>query len=214
MPTIAYKNKAGERVPSQSTIKSQIGWSTRPLLYWANAQGLEGRTLKEAQDTATVSGTIAHHLIECFIRDTEPDLSSYSEEDIEKGRSAFSNFEHWWFRVDVDPVYVEPNLVSEEWQFGGTPDLVCYVSGEFSIVDWKSGKWYEDGFLQLAAYRQLVEENCPFSVKAFHILRIPRNEDPPSFKHLYFQGLPFGSWEAFECALKLHKLQKILKEKL
>ena len=68
MPTIAYKNKAGDRVPSQSTIKSQIGWSTRPLMYWANQQGLEGKSLKEAQDTATVSGTIAHLLIESFIK--------------------------------------------------------------------------------------------------------------------------------------------------
>jgi len=69
MPTIPYKLKDGRRIQGITTLKSQqIAWGKDGLLYWANDQGLNGITLEEARNTATVPGTLAHYLIECYLR--------------------------------------------------------------------------------------------------------------------------------------------------
>ena len=217
MPTIPYKNKAGQRLQGATTIKSQnIGWGKGGLLYWANQQGRDGKTLNEARDTATISGTIAHHLVECSLLGTNPDLHEYKKEDIHKARIAYWNYQTWCTQFSFEPIAVEPNLVSEKWQYGGTPDVIGKVLGELCVIDWKTGKTYEDLFLQLAAYKVLWEENNPTMpiIGGFHVLRMPKNEDVPSFHHSHWKVLPVDAWGAFEMALNLAKIQKQLKQLL
>ena len=216
MPSVNYRLKDGSPVKGATTIiKQNIGWGGTPLQFWSNKVGREGKTLQEAWDTATIPGTIAHYLIECHLKEQEPDLSQYDPEDIKKGEQAFNNFLQWQKNWDMIPLHVEPNLVSERYKYGGTPDLLALIRGKVALPDWKTGKTYEILFCQLAAYAQLVVENdlCG-EVKEFHCLRIPKNEDIPSFHHSYWERLPKEAWESFECALKLSRNEKKLKELL
>lgn len=214
MPRIIYKNAKGELLKGATTVAKQVGWGSGGLMFWANKQGLEGRTLQESYDTATVPGTIAHYLIECFLKDEIPImLSEWKEEDCKKASAAFANFLKWAEQFKFKPLHVEPNLISEKYQYGGTPDVVAEVLGESAIVDWKTGKTYESTFLQLAAYGQLVRENYPDLTLdgGFHLLRIPKSEKVPSFHHSHWGALPAEAWETFEMCLRLGKTEKILK---
>lgn len=218
MPTIPYKNKDGKRLKGATTIKGQnVGWGKNPLMWWANNQGLQGKTLQESYDTATIPGTIAHYLVECHLKEDKPDLSQYEKDDIRKAMSAYNNFLEWTKQFKFRPLAVEPNLISELYQFGGTPDVFGFVMDKLCLIDWKTGKIYEDIFLQLAAYEQLWLENRrkfldgPVGIEGFHVLRMPRHEETPSFHHSYWEFLPLEAWEAFECALKLSRYEKVLK---
>ena len=217
MPTIPYKSSKG-KVPSQSAIKSQIGWGSGGLSYWHWKQGSEGVAWGDIYKTATVPGTIAHLMIEHYLHKTEPDLQPYTIEDIEKAYTAFQGFDSWMSMWQVEPIYIEPNLVSEIYQFGGTPDLVCKVDGvggmKTALVDYKTGKTYESIFVQLEAYRRLVEENYGITIEDYHVLRIPKNEDTVSFHHSRWDKLPEAAGIAFDAALALYKAEKELKKYL
>jgi hypothetical protein len=69
MPTISYRLQDGTRVKGCTTIKGQnVGWGKDPLMYWANKMGREGKTMNEARNTATRPGTLAHLLIEYYLK--------------------------------------------------------------------------------------------------------------------------------------------------
>ena len=215
MPTIAYQNTEGKRLQGITTLKSQqVGWGKQQLIAWANRIGREeGKTLNEARDTATIPGTIAHFLIECHLKEEQPNLSEYKAEDIKKALVAFENFKIWCKQFKFKPVAIEPNLVSERYQLGGTPDVVGEVLEELAIIDWKTGKIYEDLFLQLGFYKEDWEENHPDMpiTGGFHVLRIPKNEDVPSFHHSHWRTLPQEAFEAVRYALGLKQCQEVLK---
>jgi len=216
MPTIPYKNKDGKRVKGVTTINNNVGWGKGGLMYWANQVGLEGKTLDEARDTATISGTIAHYLIECFLLKQKPDLTTYKKVDIDKGHIAFDNFKIWTKQFEFKPIAVEPHLVSEKYQYGLTPDVIAEVLGELALVDWKTGKTYASLFLQLAGYGQGWEENYPDKLLkgGYHVLRIPKDADIPSFHHSHWKVLPPEAWNSFADALDLSKNEKILSKLL
>jgi hypothetical protein len=214
MPTVAYKNKAKARIPSQSAIKSQIGWGSGPLSYWHWKQGHEGVEWKDIYKAATTPGTIAHLMIECHLKGIEPDLKEFTVEHLEQAYTAFEGFLSWQKQWEVVPLYIEPNLVSEIYQFGGTPDLLCTVKKKPALADWKTGKVYEVIFVQLEAYRRLIKENYGIDVEEYHVLRIPKNEDVVSFHHHRWDKLPESASIAFDSALALHKCEKELKKYL
>ena len=217
MPTIKYKLADGTPIKGATTVSGQnIAWGKGGLMYWANKQGLEGNSLNDARDTATVPGTIAHYLIECWLKEEEAKYEiTWSEKDIKAGKSAFDNFLRWTEQFQMEPIYIEPNLVSARYKYGGTPDVIARVMDRIALVDWKSGKFYESGFCQLAAYTQLVQENYDLEIEEYHILRIPRDRKRPSFHHNFWEApLPDEAWGSFERALYLSEAQKVLKQLL
>lgn len=216
MPTIPYKNSKGERLQGITTLKSQqLGWGKQPLMIWANKQGLAGKSLNEARDTATIPGTIAHYLIECRLKRIKPDLTQYAKEDIDKAQIAYNNFKTWWEDNAVIPVAIEPHLVSELWGFGGTPDLVANTRNGLCIIDWKTGKIYEDIFIQLRGYEIAWVENKPeMIIEGFHVLRIPKDEEVPSFHHSFWEKMPNEATDAINHCLGLRYCQERLKQLL
>jgi hypothetical protein len=214
LPTINYKNAAGKKIPSQSSIKSQIGWGSGGLSYWHWKQGSEGVVWADIYKTATVPGTIAHLMIEHFLHGTEPDLGPYTVEDIEKAYTAFQGFDSWMKQWKVESVHIEPNLISEEYQFGGTPDLICKIQGKWALADWKTGRVYESLFVQMEAYRRLIHENYGIILDEYHCLRIPKNEDVVTFHHHRWDKLPEAAGIAFDSALALYRAEKELKKYL
>lgn len=211
MPTIPYKID-DERVQGATTIISQnVGWGKNGLSWWHWEQGRKGIEWKNIYKTATVPGTIAHYLIECWLKKKQAKYDpAWSEEDIAKGKTAFDNFLRWSEQFKMAPLEVEPNWVSRAYRFGGTPDLIARVIDRTCLIDWKTGRTYESLFLQLAAYSILAREHGYF-LEGYHCLRIPKNEDVPGFHHSYWEVLPDAAESAFHNALALSKHEKVLK---
>ena len=71
MPTFAYTNADGDRVPGVTTvIGSNLGWSKNGLMWWANKHGRAGRDMKGAYDEANAAGAIGtcvHDRIEAYV---------------------------------------------------------------------------------------------------------------------------------------------------
>jgi hypothetical protein len=66
VPPVIYKDHRGNRLPSVTTIIGRFKESGG-LLYWANQQGLEGKTLDQARAEVTTPGTLAHKAVEDHI---------------------------------------------------------------------------------------------------------------------------------------------------
>jgi hypothetical protein len=214
MGRVKYTNKDNKALQGITTLKSQqLGWGKQPLMIWANKQGLEGKTLNEARDTTTIPGTIAHLLIESHLKQFPTDVNGYPKSALHDGTVAYHNFLQWSEQFKFKPIAVEPHLVSEKYQLGGTPDVIAEVMGKLCVVDWKTGRTYEDLFLQLAFYKIVWEENNPDLpiTGGFHVLRIPKNEDIPSFHHSHWANLPKEAEMAINAALILRVCEKVLK---
>ena len=78
-----------------------------------------------------------------------------------------------------------------------------------SIVDIKTSKGvYADQRLQVAAYGRLWNENHPHQpIEEYHIIQL--GKDDGSFHHHYWPELD-KEWEAFQHALGLHRLKKVV----
>ena len=105
-------------------------------------------------------GTIAHRMIECFITGQEFESEDYSPSNISLAENALISFHEWARRHKIEPIGNELKWVSEKHKYGGTLDFLCYLDGELSLLDFKTGKAiYDEHFVQTAAYANLAKEN-------------------------------------------------------
>jgi hypothetical protein len=72
--------------------------------------------------------------------------------------NGFNLFLKWEKQHELKPILLEEQLVSEKWKYGGTPDFYGWIDGEKTLLDFKSSGVYSDQFIQLAAYKNLIEE--------------------------------------------------------
>ena len=169
-----YKLADGTRVPGATTI---TGLLNKPyLVKWANDLGLEGIDSSKYRDEAAAVGTLAHALVQENLTGWKVDLSQYSAMDIDLAENSVLSFLEWRKTHDCSPIICEVPLVSERMKYGGTVDCYCELDGEPTLLDFKTGKAvYDEYFVQLAAYKELLEENG-HPVKTCKILRIGRDE--------------------------------------
>jgi len=170
-----YKNQEGKRLPGATTI---IGILAKPaLVNWANRLGLEGVDVSKYVDDLAGVGTLAHELVCKEITGKGVDLSEYSQKDIERAENALKSFNSWKKDKDITPVLSEQMLISEKYQFGGAPDLYGKINGDHILIDFKtSNAIYDEHFIQLGAYKILLEESGHKVDKAI-IVRIGRTSD-------------------------------------
>jgi len=156
-----YKLKDGTRVPGASTI-AKIGDDPSALIYWSWDLGRQGIDYKKARDQAADIGTLAHFLIQCHLRGQVADLSEFSKADQDKAETAFIKFLEFWDAEKFQPVAIETPLVSEQWRYGGTLDLIAHDADGLALLDWKTSKAiYRPYLVQVAMYQQLWNENNP-----------------------------------------------------
>ena len=186
-----------------------LGVLAKPaLVAWANRLGLQGIDSTKYVDELADAGTCAHYLIECHLGSIEPDLTSFSDEQIGMARNSLSKFYEWEAQNKPEVVASELGLVSEKRRFGGTIDLIARIRNRLEIVDFKTSKGlYPEHVYQLAAYTELAAENG-YHVKRVRILRIGRTPD---------EGFEERQWpvkdlkkqlEIFKHCLAIHRLQK------
>ena len=170
-----YKLADGKtRVPGTTTI---TGLLNKPyLVKWANNLGLEGIDSSTYTDEAAKIGTLAHAMVQAHLQKEELDMNQFSKVQIDLAENALISFFEWKSRHEIEPIKCEVPFVSEKLKYGGTIDCYCKLDGKPTLLDFKTGKAiYEEYFVQLAAYRNLLEEQG-FPVERCQILRIGRDE--------------------------------------
>lgn len=188
-PREIYKDKDGKRVPSVTTILNRFK-DSGGLIYWANQQGLEGKTLDDARDVAATAGTLAHDMVECFLNNTEWKLMfEVRKETLQAAERAFATFRKWLDQTKIQIKHTEVSLVSEKHKVGGRLDAIGMHDGQLVLIDWKSSNSvYADYLLQMAGYRILWEENYPEQpIKGFHLCRFAKEKG--DFSHHYYPEL-------------------------
>lgn len=186
-----YKDTSGKRLPSVTTILSRFK-DSGALLYWANTQGLEGKTLDQARIPAATAGTMAHSLVEAHLnKQPLPELSGDADV-IAKARRAFEAFLTWSEMSRLEIRHTEVSLVSDTHKFGGTLDAIGIINGGngLALIDWKtSNSVYSDYLYQMAAYRLLWEETYPEHpiTGGFHLCRFSKEDG--DYAHHHFPSL-------------------------
>lgn len=199
-----YKLQDGKRVPGTTTI---LGVLNKPqLVAWANRLGLEGIDSNKYTDAAARIGTLAHYLIQCDMTGETPDISEYGAMEIDKAENALISFFEWKKGKNIETIENEIPLVSEQYGYGGTIDCFCKIDDTYWLIDFKTCKSiYNEMLVQLAAYRQLLNENG-FEVDKAKILRIGRDETEGFEERTVTDFTKY--WEMFEHCLAIYKLQK------
>lgn len=217
-PKGGYKLKDGSKVPGVTTIVGRFKESGA-LLFWAFEQGKaaergEISKLYDKRDEAAESGTLAHSMVECHINGVAlPDMAPYPNEVRRQATQAYQSYLSWESMTKLEIVEQEMELVSETYKYGGCPDAIGVVDGKLSLVDWKtSNAVYPDYRLQLAAYRNLWEENHPDKplTGGFHLCRFSKTSG--AFAHHFFPELDI-EWEQFKALIECYNRDKIIKKR-
>lgn len=217
-PKGGYHLKDGSRVPGVTTIIGRFK-DSGGLLYWAFEQGQaaqrgEIKNLYDKRDEAADAGTLAHAMVEAYI-DGLP-LPPLPDNDIGKqAKQGFENYLHWAEDNRIKVIKQEIELISEVYLFGGCPDALGIDSREqLCILDWKtSNAVYQDYLIQIAAYRQLWEENNPDKpiTGGYHLLRF--SKEHADFAHHYWSELQ-EAWEQFKLFRNAYEIDKHLKRRI
>lgn len=202
-----YRNKQGTVVPGVTTVLNIL--NKPALVYWAWNLGMKGLDFRKVTDQAASIGTIAHYLVECYLKGQEPDLGDYTPNNIRPARLAFGAFEEWWTTQSLTVIGSEEQLASDKFQYGGTIDIMAQgaTKGDIRLIDVKTSKAiYDEMLMQLAAYRQIWDENNPDRpVTSCHIIRLGK-EDGSFSLHNY--GRLDYELDLFKHLLAFYTLQR------
>ncbi len=205
-----YRLSDGTRVPGVTTILNVL--DKPALIHWAWKLGCDGIDYRKYRDATAEVGTLAHYLVECDLAGTEPDLTAYSQETINKAENCLISYYEWRKDKTVEPILVEEALVSEKYGYGGTCDFYGYINGTLCLADLKTGKAiYPEMIHQLAAYRQLLEEN-DYPLQGVRILRIGRDETEGFEERVKTKKELKPHWKIFKACLDIYNEKKKIKE--
>lgn len=207
-----YKNLEGRKLPSVTTVLNVL--AKPQLILWSHKLGLEGKDLKAVQDSAMSTGTLLHYLIACELKGEKPEqayLDEFTLRDQRHCNNCLLSWDEWKKDKVIEVVALEQPMVSEKFQYGGTPDLLAYINGKLCLCDFKSSNGiYIDYWYQLAAYEQLIVESAPLPlIERFHILRFGKDEGS-DFEDKHLTDLD-RHWEVFHACLQIYGLQKQLR---
>jgi len=210
MPTQPYKNAAGKRIPSVTTIIGKFK-EAGGLIHWAWDLGIQGIDYRKVRDEAADAGTLAHSMVEADIRGLPGPQKNGNADDLwEKSLSAYGAYLEWRDQTQLKPDQTEVSLICECHQVGGTLDTIM-VQKKRSLGDWKTANSiYPEYLIQLAAYRHLWEVNHPDMpiTGGFHLLRF--SKEGGDFAHHFWPNLD-EAWSAFEHMRVLYDLMNRLK---
>lgn len=207
---------AGKKIPGVTTIIGRFKESGA-LINWAYKQGRlhealvrDGKpapkSLYEVVNDAAEIGTIVHARVDDDIHSRPYTLDGEDE----RVHVAFSAYLKWKATTNALVVATEMMLTSTQYQYGGTPDAIASVDGHLCLLDWKTSKAvYSDHLIQLAAYRQLWNENHPSEplTGGSHLLRFDKITG--EFDHHYYANLD-AAWEQFKLLRKAYDIDKEL----
>jgi hypothetical protein len=215
-PANGYVNAAGQPIPGTHDPISRF-MDQAALKHWAYKRGCEGLPL---YDRAAIDiGSCVHRMADLDLRgrpDKEIERAAHeaglSRDDYDKAMRAFLQFRKWRIACHVQPIMLEVSLVSERYQYGGTPDCVALIESKVTLVEFKtSAKPYPDHLVAMAAHAALWNENnLDRPIEAFHWIGLPK--DGSEFQHHAYADLS-TQWQIFCCYLDAWRLEKGLTRK-
>ncbi len=126
-------------------------------------------------DVAGELGSEAHALVEWWLRgEIGPRPPAREGAEI-----AFGAAKRWAASVNLEPIFCEQAVWSEEWGYAGTMDLYGKVNGRLALLDWKTSRaYYPEHGLQNAAYIVAMQEmgHCDENVLGV-VVRLPKLEE-------------------------------------
>lgn len=205
-----YYLNTGDLIPGVTTV---LGILAKPaLVKWANNLGLQGIDSTKYRDKMADVGTIVHLSLLAHLTNATPDLSEYSQADIDIAQNCMKSYLEWEKSHKVEPVLVEVPISSDVYGYGGTPDCFAYVNGELELIDFKtSGGIWNEYFYQLAAYRQLLIEQG-HKVNKARILRIGKDSNG-DFEDRTITTFD-NEFQLFLHCLSIYNLLKTMKRRL
>ena len=205
MPKTDYFTADGTRVPGVTTIIGVL--SKDQLIHWAWKCGMDGKDYRNVRDEKGSIGTLCHHIIEAYLKGEHADYAGFPSAVVDKAENAALAYFEWEQQHTVEPIIVEPHLVSE-LGFGGTPDCLAKVDGAVTLLDFKtSAGIYENYYIQLAAYDHLLRD-YGYAPEAHTILRIGREEDE-GFEVQQVGNLD-SYWQIFTHCLGIYQTRRLL----
>ena len=118
------------------------------------------------------------------------------------------------FETDLHPVVYGENLDAGK----NAPTVLIYghfdVQAPEPLGDWKTANGvYPDNVIQLAAYKQLWDENYPDQpiTGGFHLCRFAKEH--ADFSHHYWSELD-DAWEQFKLFLSAYEIDKRIKKRV
>lgn len=171
---IVYKDKDGNILYGTTTILQILA---KPALYgWYYKMGKNGENPFKKKDLAGDIGTIAHAIIMCHLKEIELDTSNLSKESIDIAENCVLSYFEWEKNLNLSPILIEKELISK-LGYGGTIDLYAKINNEYCLIDFKTSSGiYEEMHYQLAAYKNLLEENN-FPINKSIILNIGKEKN-------------------------------------
>jgi hypothetical protein len=159
-PKNGYVNAAGQPIPGTHDPISRYMDQTA-LKIWAHKQGLAGLPLY--QRAAIDIGSAVHGMAELDLKGRpDREIEAYAHEvltvpdQLRKAFTSFEAFRRWREQCHVRAIAQECPLVSEAYQYGGTPDTIGMIDGGLGLIDFKtSAKPYPDHLVALAAHGRL-----------------------------------------------------------
>jgi hypothetical protein len=164
-PKAGYRLADGSEVPGVTSINSRFG-DKGALLFWAFKRGKDGAARLYDDTSAMDIGTCVHSMVEADLHGKPcPALPpDFTKEMIQATTNAFENYQREIKRSKAFFMPLEVQLISEKYKYGGTPDAIVEFDDVIDVGDWKSSNGvYLDHVIQLAAYRNLWNENHPES---------------------------------------------------
>jgi hypothetical protein len=210
-PKNGYLNAAGQPIPGTNDITGRYK-DSGALIHWAHKQGQQGLPLYDR--SAIDIGSAVHKMAELDLigasdREIESALHNYlsAPNHLQMAHTSFRAFREWREQCRVTPIKQEVSLVSERYQYGGTPDLVAMVNNGIGLIDFKTGRAvYNEMKVALAAHGNLWNEARPTQkLDSYHLIILPKDGGP--FQHHAFEDLS-REWELFQAYLKAYSLEK------
>ncbi len=169
------------KLPGVSTIINSAA-NKDFLIQWAWKLGMEGKDFREVRDASARVGTLAHHLVESATKEKPPASYMYSPQEIETAEKCLKSYQKWAKEHKIQPLEIEKTFTSEKG-FCGKVDFYGLVDGEYTLIDYITGGngVYDDKFIQVSAYHQLLTENGK-QVDKMGVLWLGR-DDYPSFEY-------------------------------
>ena len=121
-------------------------------------------------------GTAVHNYLETYLKagiNKKPLPPLPVNKDIRKGVEALLG---WAKENKVKFLTSERKVYSKQYQYAGTLDAYALVNGKKAIIDFKTSRnFYDEMFLQVAAYCRAIEEEDDVKIDECWILRIPKD---------------------------------------
>jgi hypothetical protein len=213
-PANGYTNAAGQKIPGVHDVTGRYK-DTKGLMHWIHQEGLKGNVNPYA--SAADIGTAVHKMCELDLKgaptreiEAVPHQMLSIPDDIDKAWQSFRAFQEWRREHHVQAIAFEESLVSETVQYGGTLDVIAFVDGVRSLIDFKTCKDASRVFLEqrivMAAHGNLWREKHPdLPIHAFHLINLPKDGSRPG--HHSFADLS-PEWEMFTLQLDCWRIEK------